>query len=84
MALRAFRIRLDPTQSQTEEMKQSPREIHYAFLLALAKCRMRSTRLTYRDCAPVVGVNYSHLHRVLTGRRESLSLLERLLRFLNF
>lgn len=33
---------------------------------------------SYRQAAPALGVHFSHLDRVLQGRRESRALLERI------
>lgn len=39
---------------------------------------MRERGWSYRTAALQLGVHFGHLHKVLTGERESLSLLQRI------
>ena len=43
-----------------------------------AKQILKSKGYSYRSGAPVLGVNFSHLSRVLNGHRTSQSLLKRI------
>jgi hypothetical protein len=40
-----------------------------------AKVKLKSKGWSYRSAAPLLGVHYCHLCRVLTGKRESRRLL---------
>lgn len=39
---------------------------------------LRSLGHTYRSAAPLLGVHFTHLHKVLTRQRHSASLLSRI------
>lgn len=39
---------------------------------------LKKAGLSYRKAAPILGVHFTHLDRVLQGRRESKSLLKRI------
>lgn len=39
---------------------------------------LKGLGLSYRKAAPILGVHFTHLDRVLQGRRESKSLLKRI------
>lgn len=43
-----------------------------------AKRQLKAKGWSYRSAAPRLGVTYQHLAFVLTGRRQSRSLLERI------
>lgn len=43
-----------------------------------AKAHLREAGWTYRTAAPELGVHWAHLAKVLTGRRTSRALLERI------
>lgn len=43
-----------------------------------AKAHLRAGGWTYRTAAPELGVHWAHLAKVLTGRRTSRALLERI------
>ena len=50
--------------------------------LTPAICReiLRDRDLTLRAAAPLLGVHFGHLHKVLSGKRDSASLLKRIWR----
>ena len=48
------------------------------FTLELAKQVLKARGWTYRQAAPVLGVHFTHLAKVLTSRRVSASLLRRI------
>lgn len=48
------------------------------YTLSLAKQVLKEKGYTYRQAAPVLGVHFTHLAKVLTGVRISASLLRRI------
>lgn len=55
-------------------------QIHTSFLRAAARSHLRERGLSYRLAAPLLGVHFTHLHYVMSGKRDSVSLLEKILR----
>lgn len=58
---------------------KSPDELgaHITRSVQAARKHMADTGWSYRSAAPVLGITWQHLAHVLTGRRESRSLIAR-------
>jgi len=58
---------------------QPASDLHTAFLRAIAKSAFRASGLQYREAAARLKCSYPHLFYVLSGKRESITLLTRVL-----
>lgn len=51
---------------------------NHDYTVAGARAELKRRQLSYRKAAPMLNITYPHLGKVLTGKRESKSLLARI------